>query len=259
MDFGLIGEKLGHSYSVEIHEKIADYKYELKEIAPEDLDSFMKERPFKAINVTIPYKQDVIPYLSEISETAREIGAVNVIVNKNGRLCGDNTDFKGICALIDHAGVRIEGRKVLILGTGGTSRTARYAAGKLKALSVTNVSRSGKGGAVTYEEALRDFADTQVIINTTPCGMYPKTSGMPIDINNFPALEGVIDVVYNPIETRLVKAAKAKGLPAEGGLYMLTAQAVYASALFLEKEADPSVIDKVYGEMLKEKKNESGN
>ena len=253
MDYGLIGEKLGHSFSKDIHEKIAPYTYELKEIAPADVDAFMKEKAFKAINVTIPYKQTVIPYLDEISETAKSIGAVNVIVNKEGILSGDNTDFAGICALIGHAGIEISGRKVLILGTGGTSKTARYAAKSLKAADVLRVSRSGQEGALTYEEAYGQHKDAQVIINTTPCGMFPKTEGIPADIERFAQLEGVIDVVYNPIETNLVKAARAKGLPAQGGLYMLVAQAVYASALFLGKEADETEIDSVYEWLLKEK------
>ena len=253
MDYGLIGEKLGHSYSKEIHEKIAPYTYELKEIAPKDVDAFMTERPFKAINVTIPYKQTVIPYLAHISETAKEIGAVNVVVNKGGVLYGDNTDFAGICALIAHAGVDVSGKKVLVLGTGGTSKTARYAAKSLGAAQILRVSRSGREGALTYEEAYGQHADARVIINTTPCGMFPKTEGIPVDTDKFPKLEGVIDVVYNPIETNLVKAAKAKGLPAEGGLYMLVAQAVYASALFLGKEADSSQTDRVYKELLEEK------
>ena len=253
MEYGLIGEKLGHSFSKDIHEKIAPYTYELKEIAPEDVDAFMKERSFKAINVTIPYKQTVIPYLDEISKTAKTIGAVNVIVNKQGKLKGDNTDFAGICALIRRAKVEISGKKVLILGTGGTSKTARCAAASLGAAKIFNVSRSKKDGALSYEEAYEKQRDAQVIINTTPCGMFPKTEGLPADIEKFPALEGVIDVVYNPVETRLIKAAKAKGLPAEGGLYMLVAQAVYACGLFLEKEADETLIDPVYEWLLKEK------
>lgn len=253
MDYGLIGEKLGHSYSKEIHEKIAPYTYELKEIAPEDVDSFMRKKAFKAINVTIPYKQTVIPYLDEISPTAGEIGAVNVVVNRQGRLIGDNTDFAGICALIKHAGVEVEGRKVLVAGTGGTSKTASYAAQSLNAAEVIRISRSGREGAVTYEEAYERHADAQILFNTTPCGMFPDTEGIPVDIERLPRLEGVIDVIYNPIETNLVKAAGAKGLKAEGGLYMLVAQAVYACALFLEREADSADIDRVYEELLKEK------
>lgn len=253
MDFGLIGEKLGHSYSKEIHEKIADYSYELKEIPRDEIDSFMKAADFKAINVTIPYKQTVIPYLDSISDMAKEIGAVNVVVNEGGKLSGDNTDFAGICALIKHAGVEPKGKKVLVLGTGGTSKTAACAAKALGAADVIKVSRSGKDGAVTYEEAYETHKGAQVIINTTPCGMYPNTEGVPIDIDGFKDLEGVIDVIYNPLQTNLVKAAKAKGLPAEGGLYMLVAQAVYASGLFLKKEADTESIDRIYEEMLKEK------
>lgn len=255
MQYGLIGEHLGHSYSPEIHAQIADYEYELKEIPREDLDAFMKAKDFRAINVTIPYKQDVIPYLDEISEQAAAIGAVNTIVNRDGRLWGGNTDFAGMSALIRKLGLNLAGSKVLILGTGGTSRTAAAVAKSLDAGEILRVSRRGNDGAITYEQAYEEHADAQIIINTTPAGMYPKAEGRAIDISRFPELKGVVDAVYNPIRTNLVLDAQERGIPAEGGLYMLSAQAVYACGAFLSREMDDAVIDRAYRNVLNAKRN----
>ena len=229
---GLIGRKLGHSYSPQIHQTLADYAYRLWELEPEALADFLRRREFGGINVTIPYKQQVIPYLDELSDTARRIGAVNAIVNRGGRLCGYNTDFAGMAALIRHLGLELQGKKVMILGTGGTSRTAQAVAAHMGAAEICKVSRSGQDGALTYEEAVRCHSDAQILINTTPCGMYPAVTGCPVDLASFPQLSGVVDAVYNPLRTRLVLQARQRGLPAEGGLYMLAAQAAYASALF---------------------------
>lgn len=253
MKYGLIGEKLGHSYSREIHESIADYKYELREIPPEKLDGFMRSRDFLGINVTIPYKQAVIPYLDYISDSAKKIGAVNTVVNRGGRLYGYNTDFAGLTALIENENIDIRGKSVLILGSGGTSKTAAAAAESLGAKSINRVSRSGKDGCITYSAAYA-MADTQIIINTTPAGMYPNVEGGAIDISKFPNLEGVIDAVYNPLSTDLVLAAKARGIKAAGGLYMLCAQAVCASAYFLDIEADAELIKTVYRKVLSDKR-----
>lgn len=255
MLYGLIGERLGHSYSVQIHASIADYKYELKEIEKQDLEAFIKSREFNGINVTIPYKKSVIPYLDEVSETARKIGAVNTVVNKNGRLYGYNTDFYGMRELIRHAGINVENKKVLIFGTGGTSATARAAAESLSAREIINVSRSGKNGAVTYEQAALIHNDADIIINTTPSGMYPDTESCPADISVFKKLSGVVDAVYNPLKTRLVLEAQKRGIKAEGGLYMLAAQGVYASALFLGREVNAADIEKAYFDVLAEKRN----
>ena len=229
---GLIGRKLGHSYSPQIHQTLADYAYRLWELEPEALADFLRRREFGGINVTIPYKQQVIPYLDELSDTARRIGAVNAIVNRGGRLCGYNTDFAGMAALIRHLGLELQGKKVMILGTGGTSRTAQAVAAHKGAAELCKVSRSGQDGALTYEEAVRCHSDAQILINTTPCGMYPAVTGCPVDLASFPQLSGVVDAVYNPLRTRLVLQARQRGIPAEGGLYMLAAQAAYASALF---------------------------
>ena len=253
MKYGLIGEHLKHSYSCEIHAQIADYEYELHEIPPSGLGGFLKKREFNAINVTIPYKQDVIPYLDEISDTAKRIGAVNTIVNRNGRLYGDNTDFAGMLALAKHIGVDMKGRKVLILGTGGASKTGHALAEYMGAQSVFYVSRSGKDGSISYEQAVTGHSDAQIIINATPVGMFPKQDGRPIDISAFPKLEGVIDAIYNPLRTNLILDAQERGIPAEGGLYMLSAQAVHASAVFRDIPLDESLVDKAFKSVKNDK------
>lgn len=253
MKYGLIGEHLKHSYSCEIHAQIADYEYELHEIPPSGLGGFLKKREFNAINVTIPYKQDVIPYLDEISDTAKRIGAVNTIVNRNGRLYGDNTDFAGMLALARHIGVDMKGRKVLILGTGGASKTGHALAEYMGAQSVYYVSRSGKDGSISYEQAVTEHSDAQIIINATPVGMFPKQDGRPIDISAFPKLEGVIDAIYNPLRTNLILDAQERGIPAEGGLYMLSAQAVHASAVFRDIPLDESLVDKAFKSVKNDK------
>ena len=230
--YGCIGKTLTHSFSKEIHEQLADYTYQLIELSEEELPSFFAKKEFAAINVTIPYKQTVIPYLDAVSPIARRIGAVNTIVNRDGRLYGDNTDYDGMRALIRKVGLDLCGKKVLILGIGGTAKTARAVATDLGAAAVLTVSRTASEGHITYPQAAL-HTDTAVLINTTPCGMYPDTEGKPIDIACFPRLEGVIDAVYNPLRTNLVLDAQAKGIPAEGGLYMLVMQAVAAVEKFL--------------------------
>ena len=249
MKYGLIGEKLGHSFSKMVHSKIADYEYELCEIAKNDLDSFMKSRDFCGINVTIPYKQAVIPYLDFISDEAKEIGAVNTVVNKNGKLFGFNTDFFGLKSLIKKNDIEIRNKTVLVLGSGGTSKTANAVLKSLGAKEVFTVSRSGGEGYITYEEAYSK--DVQVIINTTPVGMYPKTDEQPIKLDNFKGLEAVVDVIYNPLKTKLIIDAQSRGIKAVGGLYMLYAQAVKAAEIFSDNEIKADVFEKI----LKEKQN----
>ena len=255
MEYGLIGARLGHSFSPEIHKKIADYRYELCELTPEGVEKLMRERSFRAINVTIPYKETVIPMLDEISTEARRIGAVNTVVNRGGRLYGYSTDYSGAAVLVRRVGMPVKGKKVLILGTGGTSKTLHAVAEDMGAGEIVTVSRTAGEGRVTYAEALAHHTDAGVIVNTTPVGMFPHGDGCPIDPGAFPQLCGVVDVVYNPLSTRLVSAARARGIPAEGGLYMLAAQAVYASALFRDIPADTADIDRVYRAVLAEKRN----
>jgi len=255
MEYGLIGEHLGHSFSKEIHNKIGDYNYELKEIAPEDLDAFMKAKNFMGINVTIPYKEKVIPYLDDISEGARKIGAVNCIVNRDGRLYGYNTDFDGMKALILRNNISLAGKKVLILGTGGTSKTAHAVAESLGAGEILTVSRRKSEGYITYEEAESVHSDASVIINTTPAGMYPNTDGKPTEISKYKSLTGVIDVIYNPLRTKLVMEASSMNIPSEGGLYMLVMQAVIASEYFFDTKYDKSRCDSIFNEILAGKEN----
>ena len=255
MQYGLIGEHLGHSFSAPIHERISREPYELKELAPEELDAFMRAREFRAIKVTIPYKQTVIPYLDEISDTAREIGAVNTIVNRNGRLTGDNTDCEGLNRLICRVCPDIRGKKTLVLGTGGTSLTAVYTARQLGADPVLRVSRTAREGALTYEQAIREHRDARILINTTPCGMFPKDEAAPVSIADFPAAEAVVDVVYHPLRTKLVTEARQRGIPAEGGMYMLVAQAVRAAEIFRDRTCDPALTDRIYRGMMREREN----
>ena len=255
MIYGLIGEHLGHSFSAVIHGQIGREPYELLELAPQELETFLRDREFRGINVTIPYKQAVIPCLDEVSETAREIGAVNTIVNREGRLVGDNTDLEGITKLILRVCPDLKGRKTLVLGTGGTSRTAVYAARRLGADPVIRVSRTAREGAVSYADALRDHRDAEIIINTTPCGMYPNSGEAPLELEGFDRLAGVVDVIYNPLRTKLVLEARRRGIPAEGGLYMLVAQAVRAAEIFRNTEYPAEMTERIYRSLLREKEN----
>lgn len=257
MVHGLIGEKLGHSFSKEIHKMISNYQYELKEIPKNKIDSFMRMKNFKAINVTIPYKETVIPYLHCIDEKAKLIGSVNTIVNKFDMLYGYNTDYYGLKALIEKHEIKIENKKVLILGTGGTSKTAYVVVNDMNPKEVIVVGRNKSTNNITYEEAYEKHNDAEVIINTTPVGMYPNVEGLIIDVDKFPYLEGVVDVIYNPLNTKLVIETKKRNIKACTGLYMLVAQAVYASNIFLEKALDTNLerIDEVYNKILSKKQN----
>lgn len=253
--YGCIGKILTHSFSKEIHSKLADYEYELIELNEDEIEDFFKSKDFNAINVTIPYKQTVIPYLDSLSDVARRIGAVNTIVNRNGKLYGYNTDYYGMKALIKKIGIDLNGKKVLILGTGGTSKTARILTEDMGASEIITVSRSKTENYITYEEAVNEHSDVNVIINTTPSGMYPDCEGIPIDISSFNELEGVMDAVYNPLCTNLVLRAKEKGIKAEGGLYMLVMQAFVAVEKFLDTEFPKTVADNVFASVFASKEN----
>lgn len=255
MEYGCIGKKLTHSFSKIIHNRLADYDYELCEIPEDSLADFMTKADFKAINVTIPYKQAVIPFLYSISDTAKKIGAVNTIVNKNGKLYGYNTDFSGMRALIIRQGVSLKGKKVLILGSGGTSKTAATVAENLEADEVYRVSRSGSDGAITYDEAYLKHSDAQAIINTTPCGMYPNIGVSAIDTERFKSLSSVTDAVYNPLSSALVVSAREKGINAVGGLYMLVAQAAFAAEKFIDISVTSEKTEEIYRDILRQKKN----
>lgn len=256
MMYGLIGERLIHSFSPEIHAAISQEPYELCELRKNELEEFFRRRDFAGINVTIPYKQAVLPLLDAIDPAARRIGAVNTVVNRGGRLFGYNTDYFGARDLFCHAGVEVAGRTVLILGSGGTSRTMRAVCEDLGAARLILVSRHPQGdGEISYEDAVRNFGNAEILVNTTPVGMFPDTGGCPVPLSAFSGLEGVLDVIYNPLRTVLIRQAQGRGIPAQGGLRMLVTQAVYASALFRGIPADTGVADRVYAKIRARKEN----
>jgi shikimate dehydrogenase len=228
MKYGLIGETLGHSYSARLHALLGDAEYALRPVKREELDAFLSARDFQGLNVTIPYKREVIPYCAELSDMARAAGSVNTLVKRaDGSLFGDNTDAYGFAKMAERAKISFTGRKVLVLGSGGTSQTAchvvREAGGE-----VVVISRNGEND---YEHLDR-HTDAAVIVNTTPVGMYPEIAASPVDLARFSKLVGVLDVVYNPLRTRLLQQAKALGIAHAGGLIMLVWQAVRARERF---------------------------
>lgn len=265
MEYGLIGEHLPHSFSKEIHEKLGRYTYDIVELTPEEVGPFMEKREFKGINVTIPYKKVVIPYLHEMTDRAKAIGAVNTIVNKNGLLYGDNTDFFGMEQMLLRAGLDLKDKKVLILGTGGTALTAKAVARSMQAARVEEVSRHGAedpskvedpaNPVISYDCAYALRKDTEVIINTTPVGMFPKADAEPIDLEQFPKLIGVADAIYNPLSTKMVQHAQSKGLIGVCGLYMLVAQAMRAAENFTDEIVDEDMTETIYRSLVKEKQN----
>ncbi|MCR5431129.1 MAG: shikimate dehydrogenase [Lachnospiraceae bacterium] len=242
---GLLGRKLGHSMSPKIHSMMADYSYELFEREEDEVGSFITGREYDGLNVTIPYKKTVFRYMDEVSEVAREIGSINTIVKRaDGSLYGDNTDVFGFSELVRIFGVNPQGRKVLVLGSGGASVSVKYVLDKLGAYIVT-VSRSGEDNYSNLEK----HNDASLIVNTTPVGMYPNIYEAPLDPRLFRALEGVIDIIYNPAVTKLMEMAESARIPSINGLYMLVAQAAKSSALFRGVAADDAVIDKIYREL----------
>ena len=255
MKYGLIGEKLSHSFSKEIHESLADYTYEIRELTPDEVAPFLEAREFDGINVTIPYKEKVIPHLDHISDAARKIGAVNTIKKVDGKLYGDNTDFYGMREMILGANIDARGKKTLILGTGGTSKTAKAVLSDLGAREIITVSRHPGENTVTYEKALEIHRDADIIVNTTPVGMYPNTDAVPIDIKSFPNLTGVIDAIYNPLRTRLIHDAEAEGIPATGGLMMLILQAAKASEIFLGNPVEDERLENTVKTIFESKEN----
>ena len=251
MKCGLLGRKLGHSYSPQIHGLLGDYSYALFEKEPEQLASFLKDGDFTGINVTIPYKKDVIPYLDALSPAAQKIGSVNTIVRRaDGSLFGHNSDYFGFVSLVKHSGIAVEGKKVLVLGSGGTSNMVVTALRDLGAAPVV-ISRSGENN---YGN-LHLHSDASVIVNATPVGMYPNTGVSPIDLNRFPKLDGVLDVIYNPAKAQLLLDAESLGIPHENGLWMLVAQAKEAAEYFTGKKLPDSCIEKIHGILSRQMKN----
>lgn len=256
MIYGLIGEKLGHSYSKIIHEKLGAYKYDLFPLSRKELDIFLKKREFKGLNVTIPYKETVIPYCDYVSPLAKEIGAVNTLYfNDKNKLCGTNTDYSGFIYAMESAGIPICNKKILILGDGATCKTIRKAiidkgaseiiiasrkveapiSERFKQSSETSPSALINCTTLNYKD-LNTQTDAEVIINTTPVGMWPNTDNRPINLNSFPECCGVFDVIYNPYYTKFILQAKELGLPYASGLDMLVAQATAAAEYFIGKK-----------------------
>lgn len=233
MEYGLIGERLGHSYSPQIHRVFGEYDYQLYPMTPEQLRETLKGRDFKGLNITIPYKKDVLPFCDEVSDTVREVGSANTLYFRDGKLCAENTDLPGMLFMLDRAGITLTGKKVVILGSGGTSLTAQAACRVRQAAEYTVVSRSGP---VTYEDLYEKHIDADIIINSTPVGMFPNNLERPVDIRRFPKLCGVADVIYNPAKTALLLDAEEAGIPRIDGLWMLVAQAWHAARLFLNAE-----------------------
>lgn len=257
MEYGLIGEHLGHSYSKLIQEKLLDnYTYEIQEVSKEDLDSFMKKREFKAINVTIPYKQAVIPYLEEMDQAARKIGAVNTIVNRNGKLYGYNTDYYGFRYMVETHGISLKGKKVLVLGNGGASQAIQAVVHDLGACEMIITDLLLKDNVISIEEAYKNHTDVNIIINTTPMGMYPKVHGIAVDLSKFKKCEAVFDCIYNPQDTEFTLQAKERGIKvAVTGLEMLVGQAKRALEFFKNIEIEDKQIDRIYREILFETSN----
>ena len=227
MNCGLLGRKLGHSYSPQIHGMLGNYSYELFEKEPEELETFLKNAEFNGINVTVPYKKAVIPFLDELTPVAKKLGAVNTVVRRSGKLIGHNTDYFGFQTMANDSGLAVAGKKVLVLGSGGASNTAVAVLKKMGA-EITVISRSGENN---YGN-LHKHADAAVIVNTTPVGMYPNTGICPADLDCFPKLEGVLDVIYNPARTQLLLEAEKRGLVTRNGFLMLVAQAKEAAEWF---------------------------
>ncbi len=272
----LIGEHLTHSFSAEIHRGFGRYAYELRELRPEELGDFLKTGDFSGLNVTIPYKQAVIPFLDRLDERAASIGAVNTIVKRDSLLWGYNTDFGGMIAAMrrlclhgQDAATPLSGQKVLILGTGGTSKTALAVCKALGAGETLRVSRTGKDGALRYSEAIAQHRDAAWIINCTPAGMFPNLEEAPLPLAEspirhserseesvpFPKLQGVFDCVYNPLRTRLLLAAQRRGIASDGGLYMLVKQAALACALFTGEPVAETQVEQLCAALRRRREN----
>lgn len=242
---GLLGKVLGHSYSPAIHAMLGDYSYELFEKTPEELPGFIKEGPWDGLNVTIPYKKAVVPFCSELSEIAKETGSVNTLIRRpDGTIFGDNTDAPGFAAMIRRAGIRVENKKVLVLGSGGASAAVCAALKRMNA-EIVVISRSGQNN---YEN-LDIHKDADVIVNTTPVGMYPDTPDSLFDLDGFDSLSGVADVIYNPARTVMLLQAEKRGISCANGLYMLVAQAKKSAELFTRKKIDDDVVETITGKL----------
>ena len=227
MNCGLLGRKLGHSYSPAVHGLLADYAYDLYEKEPEELEEFLLNGHWDGLNVTIPYKKDVLAFCHEVSPLAKRLGSVNTLYRRDGKIYGDNTDAWGFEAMTRRLGLDYAGKKALVLGSGGASVTVQAVLADL-GCQVVVISRTGED---SYENLSR-HADARILVNTTPVGMYPHNGSAPVELGQFPQLEGVLDVVYNPARTALILEAEKRNIPCESGLFMLVAQAVRACEIW---------------------------
>lgn len=250
MKCGLLGEKLGHSFSPQIHRRLGEYPYSLYEVPRENLTDFLKNGDFTGVNVTIPYKKAVIPYLDELSPIAKRLGAVNVIIRRDGRLIGHNTDYFGFATMLKYSGLSVTGKKALVLGSGGAS-TVAVAVLQEQGANVVVISRSGEN----HYGNLHLHADAAVIVNATPVGMYPNVGVSPIDLGLFPKLEGVLDAIYNPARTQILLDAENRGLIAVNGTLMLVAQAKEASEWFTGKTISDDAIFRIQKELKNQMEN----
>ena len=250
--YGLLGRKLGHSWSVPIHAALGNGDYRLIELEPEELQVFLARPDIGGLNVTIPYKRDVIPYCDVIDEMAKTIGSVNTIVRRSdGKLYAYNTDAVGFCWMAERAGISFAGKKAVILGSGGASLTAQAMSRKLGAREIVVVSRSGPDN---YSNLYR-HADAEIVVNTTPVGMFPNTGAAAVDLTMFPKCEGVLDVIYNPRRTALLLQAEALGIPCSDGLPMLVAQATAAEERFFDKTIPSNENERILGMLRQETTN----
>ncbi len=248
---GLLGQRLGHSYSPQIHTQLADYSYELFQVSPENLEEFLQRGNFDGLNVTIPYKKAVMPYCAELSDTARKIGSVNTLVRrKDGSLYGDNTDFDGFFWLLQRNGGIQKGEKALVLGSGGASLTVQTVLRRFGA-EVVVISRRGEHNYATLDR----HTDAVLLVNTTPVGMYPHNGESPVDLDRLPKLRCVLDLIYNPARTRLLMDAEARGISCEGGLSMLVAQAKRAAELFTGRKISDSCNNEILCKLERETRN----
>ena len=254
MRYGLIGYPLGHSYSPEIHRFLLNEDYKLCPLKPEEVAPFLAKRDFLGLNVTIPYKQTVMPYLDEISAPARRIGAVNCIVNRSGRLYGYNTDYSGFMEMLKDQNIEVSGRRVAVLGSGGAAKSCRVALEDMGASPVL-VSRSEKPDAITYDQLYAEEASYACLVNATPVGMFPNDEESPVDLSRFHKLESCVDVIYNPMRTHLRFDAKQKGLKSTGGLQMLVRQAFAADEFFTGTKMDPAQIQPCLRDLLRRRRN----
>lgn len=252
--FGLAGKKLGHSFSKNIHEALKLYAYDLIECSDDEFDALMKTKAFDGLNITIPYKEKVLAYCDELDEEVKMIGAANTLINKEGQLYAYNTDYQGLKEALEHSKISLKDKVVMILGTGGTSKTIQYLCKSWMAKEVLVVSRTPSKDFISYPEA-NHRKNVEVLINATPVGQYPNNTEMPIQLDAFKHLEAVIDVIYNPLKTQLILAAEKRGLKTSTGLRMLVSQALFAAEKFSQKTIDYALMDTLEKRLRKENTN----